>query len=769
MTTTAVSFRKGNTEENDSFAGVTGEIVADLGANEQVTENATIVLHTGNGVAGGIRMARADFNNITNESISNLANFRQDSGQGTYYGLLRRNMSNYMTNDVNAATVEPVLKADYNIASRDGSDINTAQLLGVIDYHVYDNTGPTDREVGGKYLLARDLINLHADGENIVRRLSYTYWLNNINTSFLAEGSYTYDGQTYNPQGSLLAYANMSNVNTENLATGSGQPGEHSGKNLAYSDLTNVGYSTIVNYVNTAYSEGYKLTDYEWVVNKTNIINPYDESDLSVKYPSVQAIIDYNSSLSEDFANRSLDNINSWTPASAKQNYYKIKVSITDGGSGYAIGTDSPITTNIQRPDYDPNVDDPSNRYVKIVINRVSSTGEILEASIYEPHKYSQGYIADSGYIEPNKNGSFIVSSEEVIAGKLMRDDFSNSEISNSTNSQNASISYETTKDANTQAIVSVDGIIGILTDTGTNTEASFSTERESIGNVSKLSASNMTTQKTTSITVSKNNAYLNKDVDNEAFGAGQQLLNRNEMDARYQLQPASATQDNIATFDGSKSTIDSGKTFTTTVAPAISNTSNNKIPTEYAVREAIEDAVTRAVVYKGTVATENDLPSSGQTNGDLYWIQAFSNNPPQGMTPGHGGTAIWNANYATPAWDFKEDTINDPDNRTIQKNSSTGKIEVMLSATAGNAITSNNDGLYVNSNSFVPSSGYVAVADPTGHTNEILTTLDGINTSWRTATPEPPTTQGVYHLVVDAQGVATWINDNRLVLGPAV
>ena len=65
MSTTAVSFRKGNTEENNSFAGVAGEIVADLGANSQDTSNATIVLHTGNGAAGGIRMAREDLNNIT--------------------------------------------------------------------------------------------------------------------------------------------------------------------------------------------------------------------------------------------------------------------------------------------------------------------------------------------------------------------------------------------------------------------------------------------------------------------------------------------------------------------------------------------------------------------------------------------------------------------------------------------------------------------------------------------------------------------------------
>jgi hypothetical protein len=234
MSTTAVSFRKGTTEENDSFAGVAGEIVADLGANEQVTENATIVLHTGNGLAGGIRMARADLNNITNESISNLANFRQESGQGTYYGLLRRNMSNYISNDVNASNVENLLKSDYHIASQDGHDLDTSAYIAGID----GNTGPVERTAGGKYLLNRDLSNLHADGENTVRKLSYKYWLNNVNTSFLAEGGYTYDGQTYTPQGSLLAYADMHNVNTENLATsGAG----HTGKNLAYSDLTNVG------------------------------------------------------------------------------------------------------------------------------------------------------------------------------------------------------------------------------------------------------------------------------------------------------------------------------------------------------------------------------------------------------------------------------------------------------------------------------------------------------------------------------------------------
>lgn len=768
MATTAVSFRKGNTEENNNFAGVPGEIVADLGANEQITENATIVLHTGNGLAGGIRMARQDLNNITNESISNLANFRQDSGQGTYYGLLRRNMSNYITNDVNPSTVEGLLKSDYHIASQDGHDLDTSSYIA--GDSSWGNQGPIVRSAGGKYLMNRDLSNMHADGENKVRKLSYQYWLNNVNTKFLAEGNYPdpfspdpQNPQIVSPQGDLLAYANMSNVDTGVLA---GDSGTHIGADLAYKDLSNVNYSNVVNKINTAYGEDVKLDGYEDTINKKSVIDPLAPSqEMAATYPTIQAVVDYGAVLTEDFVNKNLDNVANWQIASEKQDLWKIEFSIIDPGNGYTLPCT--IRTNIAHPD---------GGTINIVVTNIDENGGILAARPEIGKEYSHGAIA-SQTINDNdpdwrKGGIFSLSTVNVNAGKLMRANLSNSDIKNSLATQTAAVKYEFTEDPNnTGAIVSVDSVFSELTDTSNQvspTAGIISVNRELGGVESKLSVQDILDPNaitTSSITVTKNNAYLNKSAATESQDANHQLLNRGEMDARFQFLPATATQDNIAVFNAAKSTVDSGKCFTTNVANAVATTSDNKIPTEHAVREAIEEAVTRAVVYKGTVNSENDLPSSGQTNGDLYWIRAFSNNPPAGMIAGHSGTAIWNANLATPAWDFKEDAKNDPDGSTLELNSS-GKMKVRIASDLDNAISVNSTGLYVSADRFVPSQDYVAVAAVSGQSGKVLTN-NGTNTSWRTATPEPPTTQGIYHLSVDANGVATWVNDNRLSLGP--
>ena len=59
-------------------------------------------------------------------------------------------------------------------------------------------------------------------------------------------------------------------------------------------------------------------------------------------------------------------------------------------------------------------------------------------------------------------------------------------------------------------------------------------------------------------------------------------------LDNKKQDRPASAVVDNIAVFNATKDTVDSGKAFTTTIAVAAS-ASDDKIPTEKAVRTLIE------------------------------------------------------------------------------------------------------------------------------------------------------------------------------------
>jgi hypothetical protein len=60
-------------------------------------------------------------------------------------------------------------------------------------------------------------------------------------------------------------------------------------------------------------------------------------------------------------------------------------------------------------------------------------------------------------------------------------------------------------------------------------------------------------------------------------------------LDGKKQDRPVSATQDNIAVFNNTRDTVDSGKSFTTSIAASGSAT-DVKVPTEKAVRDLIEN-----------------------------------------------------------------------------------------------------------------------------------------------------------------------------------
>ena len=71
---------------------------------------------------------------------------------------------------------------------------------------------------------------------------------------------------------------------------------------------------------------------------------------------------------------------------------------------------------------------------------------------------------------------------------------------------------------------------------------------------------------------------------------------------------------------------------------------------------EAIESGDVQSVTYKCRVLNENNLPTSNQEDGDLYFIGEYSNTPPTGMTPGQCGIAIWSAN--NNSWIFGTDEL---------------------------------------------------------------------------------------------------------------
>jgi hypothetical protein len=111
----------------------------------------------------------------------------------------------------------------------------------------------------------------------------------------------------------------------------------------------------------------------------------------------------------------------------------------------------------------------------------------------------------------------------------------------------------------------------------------------------------------------------------------------------------------------------------------------SNKIET------AIHDIMSSEVTFKGIVDDETQLPTENNTNGDMYWIRAFSKNPPAGMHEGRSGSAIYVNNSG---FQFTEDAIYQPDNKTIHLNNL--QLEVIISEEEANALSVRDTGLYV-------------------------------------------------------------------------
>ena len=83
------------------------------------------------------------------------------------------------------------------------------------------------------------------------------------------------------------------------------------------------------------------------------------------------------------------------------------------------------------------------------------------------------------------------------------------------------------------------------------------------------------------------------------------------ELYATKQNKPSAATQNNIATFDNAKNTVDSGKAFTTSVA-ATSSAVDTKIPTEKAVRTELDTKVNANSAITGATKTKITYDSKG-------------------------------------------------------------------------------------------------------------------------------------------------------------
>lgn len=238
LETTAVSLRKGNHAANLVFTGISGELVADLGNGTESAQgtdhHATLRLH--NGVTqGGIEMARADMRNVT---TAVLAEFREAfADRNLAYSDLRNLQS---------------LVGDANQQLLINNVVNTFQSYGIMNEawltkilegnesgyepgYVLRNT----YNFNTKYL-AGDIASAIHTGVDGNKPLAYQD-TSNIDTYSLTDPSL----HPTTGQNRPLAYADMRNVDTANLATNSGI--SHQGKDLAYTDITNVTKTTLVN------------------------------------------------------------------------------------------------------------------------------------------------------------------------------------------------------------------------------------------------------------------------------------------------------------------------------------------------------------------------------------------------------------------------------------------------------------------------------------------------------------------------------------------
>lgn len=111
-------------------------------------------------------------------------------------------------------------------------------------------------------------------------------------------------------------------------------------------------------------------------------------------------------------------------------------------------------------------------------------------------------------------------------------------------------------------------------------------------------------------------------------------------------------------------------------------------------VDDRVNSAIAEAVVFKGIVADQTELPSTGNTNGDMYWIQTFVTPAPSGIVAGRSGSAIYKG-APENRFEYTQDAIYQPDTQTIILNGN-GQLSVQVSAISNNAITVQTDGLHV-------------------------------------------------------------------------
>lgn len=343
--TTAIRIRHGNKSENDNFTGLSAEVVADLGEDNTGTDqNTTLRLHNSIN-QGGIKLARADMANVTTEALAKNRPLLGDKN------LAYADMTNVNTIDLATKADELDGHEGKNLAYADLSNMKDNKLDPVTQQAVIDDVVEVLNDYG---LATKTDLNTEItalDNKKAEKDLS------NVDTADLASG----EGEQGKHAGKNLAYADMSNVSTVNLATSTG----HAGTNLMYvsaSNITSSGWNKL-------------STKLQNLDDKQNDISSSAQiADRTKAYPTVKAVTDYvdTAVTQEGLLKIDFKNAKTWDPLTDRSNiefrFSTDAENIVAAGTGFTTMITSVSGTNYQIPTWCPTNLTVGNTPIKLAV-----------------------------------------------------------------------------------------------------------------------------------------------------------------------------------------------------------------------------------------------------------------------------------------------------------------------------------------------------------------------------------------------------------------
>ena len=298
VNTTAVSIRKGSTEANNGFTGVLGEVTADLGMPDDEGRVYGTDLHTTLRLHNGIDAGGIRMARADTRNITTevLAENRETFGDKNLAYATLSNLEE-LNSSTQSGTINNIVDIfmNYGLANKDCRNVDTSDLATAGHGHSGENLAYAN-------MLNVNTVNLASSTGHAGKNLAYAD-TSNINTANLVDTNiHTGDSSTGKP----LAYADASNINTDNLAI---DRGSAYGSPLLKADLTNAAENAF----NNLFDDVYKV---ESTINKDTTI-PNNTAEIQVNhYPETKAVKEYVdtkfNTLNSDYLNTNFSNVSTW-------------------------------------------------------------------------------------------------------------------------------------------------------------------------------------------------------------------------------------------------------------------------------------------------------------------------------------------------------------------------------------------------------------------------------------------------------------------------